>query len=230
MKQDERVLRKIKADLLDKMDPIEAAAEFKIYIELWKANVPLKYWNHEVQDIDHLTTQKTVQKYVNKMDKCIIEGYGLYFHGPQGAGKTLAASVILKEAIKKGYTAQFTMLTEILEKYCNTMYDEVGRKDFNEKILEADILVIDDIDKTHISQKSDFADAAYDYLFRARANKKLPILVTSNMPPNEFAQTNGMSFGKSLLSLFREHLYTVEVISKDRRSDIQKKLEEFFDG
>lgn len=228
MKQDERVLRKIKAELLEKLDPIEAAAEFKTYIELWKADVPLKYWEHKVEDIDHPIAQKTVQKYVDKMDKCIIEGYGLYFHGPQGAGKTLAACVILKEAIKRGYVVQFTMLTEILEKYCNTMYDEVGRKDFRDKILEADILVIDDIDKTHISQKSDFADATYDYLFRTRANKKLPILVTSNMPPSEFVQTNGMTFGKSLLSLFREHLYTVEVISRDRRLDIQKRLGEFF--
>ncbi len=229
MKQEERILRQIKTDLLaEHGDAIKVAEEFKIFIEMWRAGVPLKYWEHAVEDIDHKNAQKAVYKYVDKMEECIAKGIGLYLYGPQGSGKTLAACVILKEAIKQGYQVQFTMLTEILEKYCNTMYDEVGRHDFKNRILDADILVIDDIDKTHISKNSNFADAAYDYLFRVRANRKLPIIVTSNLSPDKFAEQENMAFGDSLLSLFREHLYNVHIRSKDRRVDIQKELGEFF--
>ncbi len=229
MKQEKRILKRIKAELIERHeDPIVVADEFKVYLEMWRAGIPLKYWEHEPEDISDVKIQAAIQKYVSKMDQCIDRGIGLYFYGKQGVGKTLAACLILKEAIKKGYEVQFTMLTEILEKYCDAMYDEGKKAEFRRKILEADILVIDDIDKIHISQKSNFADATYDYLFRTRANSRLPFIVTSNMKPAEFINQEGMAFGNSLGSLFTEHLYEVEVVSrKDRRKDIQKKLEEF---
>lgn len=229
MKQEERILRQVKTSLKEEYgDDIKVAQEFKVFIEMWKSGVPLKYWEYNAEDIDHETARAAVNKYVDKMDQCVMKGIGLYLWGPQGSGKTLAACVILKEAIKQGYQVQFTMLTEILERYCNTMYDEVGRHDFRNRILDADILVIDDIDKIHISKNSNFADAAYDYLFRTRANKKLPIIVTSNLRSDRFAEQEGMSFGDSLLSLFKEHLYNVKVRSEDKRIDIQKRLGEFF--
>jgi len=229
---EERKLRQIKAGLIEQYEhlsdgDLRAAQEFEIYVEMWRSNIPLKYWEKEISDITDPRVSDNLGKYVEKMDEAIVNGIGLYLFGTQGTGKTLSACLVLKEAIRRGYRVYFTMLTEVLEKYCDGRYDRVARSAFQHSIIEADFLVVDDIDKGYISDKSTFIDTAYDYVFRSRANANLPIIITSNMERDKFGDQENLTFGKSLLSIFDEHLIDVLVSGKDRRKEIQEKLREF---
>jgi len=232
--QHERTLTRIKAELIDryKDEPsgdVRAAEEFTVYLDMWRSNVPLKYWEREVSDITDSVVRQKIEKYVEKMDQAIAEGIGVYFHGNQGTGKTLAACLILKEALRRGHKVYFTMLTEVLEKYCDGRYDRDARAVFADQILGADILVLDDIDKGYISDKTTFIDSAYDYVLRTRTNNNLPIIFTSNMKKEQFTTQKGLSFGSSMFSLLTEHTKDVHVDGKDRRKGIKSRLEEFFD-
>lgn len=232
--QHERTLKRIKEELTDRYrnEPngdIHAAEEFKVYLEMWRSNVPLKYWEREISDVTDPNVRRVIEQYVEKIDKAIAKGIGLYFHGNQGTGKTLAACLILKEALRRGYKVYFTMLTEVLEKYCDGRYDRDARTQFAEHILGADILVLDDIDKGYISDKTTFIDSAYDYVLRTRSNNNLPIIFTSNMKKEQFTAQKGLSFGSSMFSLLTEHSKDVMVTGKDRRKSIKQELEEFFD-
>ena len=234
MSPEERNLRRIKSQLIEKYKDVEngdmiAAREFEIYLKMYRSNIPLKYWERELDDIEDPLVKCKIQRYLKKLDEAVSKGIGIYFCGTQGTGKTLVACVILKEAIKRGYRVYFTMLTEVLEKYCDGRYDRDARKEFAQNILEADILVVDDIDKGYISDKSTFIDTAYDYVFRTRANKNLPVIITSNMTQDAFANQKNLVFGKSLLSIFDEHLVDVLVQGGDRRKKIQTELKEFLE-
>lgn len=231
--QQERTLRRIRDELRAKYaeEPngdIRAAEEFKMYLNMWQSNIPLKYWEREVSDMGDAKVRQTVERYVNKLPEALRKGIGIYFHGNQGTGKTLAACLILKEALRHGYKAYFTMLTEVLEKYCDGRYDRDARLTFAQHILEADLLVLDDIDKGYISDKSTFIDSAYDYVLRTRANNNLPIIFTSNMKKEQFTKQKGLSFGSSMFSLLTEHSKDVHVSGKDRRKALKDELEEFF--
>jgi DNA replication protein DnaC len=232
MGAEERKLRQIKVELVESFKhlpdgDIRAAQEFEIYMEMWRANIPLKYWDREITDVVDGIVSEKLQAYTRKLDQAVMNGIGLYLLGTQGTGKTLAACLVLKEAIRKGYRVYFTMLTEVLEKYCDGRYDRDARAAFTRSILEADFLVVDDIDKGYISDKSTFIDTAYDYVFRTRANKNLPVIITSNMKREDFGDQEKLVFGKSLVSIFDEHLIDVLVQGKDRRKEIQEKLREF---
>jgi DNA replication protein DnaC len=232
MSAEERKLRQIKAELIEKFKcfsdgDVRAAQEFEIYMEMWRANIPLKYWDREIPDVVDGVVNEKLQAYAKKLDQAVLNGIGLYLFGTQGTGKTLAACLVLKEAIRKGYRVYFTMLTEVLEKYCDGRYDKEARAAFTRSILEADFLVVDDIDKGYISDKSTFIDTAYDYVFRTRANKNLPVIITSNMKREEFGHQDKLTFGRSLISIFDEHLIDVLVQGKDRRKEIQERLRSF---
>jgi len=229
---EERKLREIKQGLIQKYKhlsdgDLKASHEFEVYIEMWRSNIPLKYWESEMTDLTDSRVNEILVKYVEKLDQAISSGIGLYMYGTQGTGKTLSACLVLKEAIRRGYRVYFTMLTEVLEKYCDGRYDRDARAAFQYSILDADFLVVDDIDKGYISDKSTFIDSAYDYMFRTRANRNLPIIITSNKSREEFSGQENLAFGKSLLSIFDEHLVNVIVTGKDRRKEIQEKLREF---
>jgi len=206
---EERRLKEIKQSLIEKYEylpdgDLRAAHEFELYIEMWRSNIPLKYWENEISDLTDSRVSESLTKYVEKMDQAINNGVGLYMYGTQGTGKTLSACLVLKEAIRHGYRVYFTMLTEVLEKYCDGRYD-----------------------KEYTSDKSTFIDSAYDYVFRTRANKNLPIIITSNMKRDKFSSQENLAFGKSLLSIFDEHLVDVLIEGRDRRKEIQERLREF---
>jgi DNA replication protein DnaC len=229
---EERRLKEIKQSLIEKYEylpdgDLRAAHEFELYIEMWRSNIPLKYWENEISDLTDSRVSESLTKYVEKMDQAINNGVGLYMYGTQGTGKTLSACLVLKEAIRHGYRVYFTMLTEVFEKYCDGRYDKEARSAFQYSILDADFLVVDDIDKGYTSDKSTFIDSAYDYVFRTRANKNLPIIITSNMKRDKFSSQENLAFGKSLLSIFDEHLVDVLIEGRDRRKEIQERLREF---
>lgn len=234
MEQEKRKLLQIKEKLQTKFrghpnENMLVANEFQIYLKLFQSNVPLKYWEYEIDDLAGDASRRKIERYISRLEEALDRGIGLYFCGSQGTGKTLAACVILKEALRCGHSVYFTMLTEVLSRYCDGMYDKEARAAFARSILEADFLVVDDIDKGYISEKSTFIDSAYDYVFRSRANKNLPIIITSNLKRGAFVAQEGMAFGKSLLSLFDEHLYDVIITCADKRKEIQKRMGEFFD-
>jgi len=211
----------------------EASREFDVFKILALAKVPLKFWDCELQDLEDERTRGIVTKYVDNLDTMWQRGWGFFMYGPNGTGKTMLASIILKEAVRRGFTIYFSSLAEVLQRYCDSLYKPELRAEFERQILSADFLVLDDIDKAYRSDKSTFTDSAYDFLFRSRADKCLPIIVTSNVKRDDLIQNQQRekSFGLSLLSLFSEHLKDLRVVGEDRRREVLKKeLEAYFNG
>ena len=201
---------------------MKCATAFEMYLKLASANVPIKYWDKTIDDLDEAngTVKAKVQEYCLKLPKVLDRGMGLFLVGSNGVGKTLTASIILREALHQKFSARFTTLAEILTMSSDGMYDQEARKQYRRELIEVDFLVIDDITKTYKNtdkQSSTYIDTQFDYLFRTRANANLPVIVTSNHRREDALKSADETLSNSLLSLFAEHLKDITFLGKDRR-------------
>lgn len=195
-----------------------------------KAAVPVKFYDAEISDYNRCPEAKTkVTKYLNKIDKAYEKGIGLYLYGGRGLGKSYLEAVIVKHALRKGYTALYTTLSKIVSMFGDAFYDKNARSEY-EEILQVKFLVVDDIDKTFVSEKNpNYVISAFDNLFRTRSNELLPTIISSNQKKEQlFAQSD---FYRGALSLLAEHLLEVTFMGKDRRVEISPQIKkEFFEN
>ena len=107
------------------------------------------------------------------------DGEGLLFTGDVGTGKTHLAAAISAEIIRKyAATVEFVSYTEALA----TMRAAFSESNNNDKILEermvkADLLVIDDLGKENLSA---FTKNVLYRVVNGRYKEKLPLIITSN--------------------------------------------------
>jgi len=198
--------------------------KFKVYPAMAKANLPKRYWNIETSHIDDQSVVQVVANYIKHLDHMLREGTGLFFVGTIGTGKSLGACLILKEALRRGYTGYFTTLASVVARCFDKMYDRQLQEEFKQNILNVDFLVLDDIDKAYKSEKNTFIDSAYDELFRQRYYRCLPILVTSNVNREVVFSGGQRTFGQALLSIAHETMCDVTVLGKDRREQKSSEL------
>ncbi len=203
--------------------------EFKLQLEMAKAAIPQKFWHFTFDNMmpQNKVSKATIskfQKYIKNVVKVYERGIGLFLFGDSGSGKTCSSSILLKEVIKAGYSARFTMLSEIITVFAEGWYDAGKRMEFIENICEVDFLVIDDVGREYRSIKSDLNRAAFDSVFRGRANDNLPTIITSNYNfLDEINSTDEINlvreYGHNLISLFKEYLIECPLIGFDFRQE-----------
>lgn len=246
-----RISRKVESFLLSEKSRLRAQCkhgfrncncvrESKLQLEMAKAAIPLKFWHFTFdsmlpQNKVSETTINKFQKYIKNITKVYEKGIGLFLFGDSGSGKTCSSSILLKEIIKAGYSARFTMLSEIITVFAEGWYDTEKRIEFIESICEVDFLIIDDVGREFRSIKSDLNRAAFDSVFRGRANDNLPTIITSNYnfleEKDSVDEINlAREYGHNLISLFKEHLIECPLIGFDfRKEHIAPTLESVLD-
>ena len=182
-----------------------------------RARVPVKFFDLELNDYTKcLTAKEKVIKYLDKLDKAYEKGIGLYLYGGRGLGKSFLEAVIAKNVLRKGYTALYTTLSEVVTMFGDSFYDKDARDRYQQEVLQVQFLIIDDIDKIFISAKSNYVPAAFDQLIRTRSNELLPTIISSNKKREELF-TQDENFYVSALSLLAEHLLDIIFVGQDNR-------------
>lgn len=205
------------------------------YLAMAKAAIPVKFWDAELSQYDMCVKAKmSVEQYLDKLDLAYERGIGLYLFGGRGLGKSFLEAVIVKHVLRKGYSSLYTTLSELVSLFGDGFYNKGAREEYQEKLLGIKFLVIDDIDKTFSSEKSNYVPAAFDQLFRTRSNELLPTIVSSNRPRQELfsGQTSkDDNFYASALSLLSEHVLDVPFTGgKDKRSEMNLQIRKEFLG
>lgn len=138
----------------------------KNFGKLKRSRIPDGYLKFEFSDyrpditdkIDHVkVNKKTHYNIVSLVGKHKIlkqEGIDLLFVGGYSSGKTLLASVLLKELIMKyGYTGMFVTADEIVEAAYNKMkYEKIKNGLELEELIKPDFILIDGFDKLVLLQ------------------------------------------------------------------------------
>ena len=186
-----------------------------------RANIPKEYWYFSLEDFKgDQRALKEVQEYVTYIDNYIKKGIGLFLWGSHGTGKTFLAAYVLKEAIKKGFkNVRFTCLSDIVSQFTASWYSDVDQKEFYNKMLDTQLLVIDDVGKEY-KAKSNLAESVFDRVLRYREH---PTIITSNKALEDI----GTAYGESIASLMYGKLISVRFAGTDyRKEEISKQLKE----
>lgn len=112
-------------------------------------------------------------------------GHGLTMWGPPGTGKTLLATLVQRELMALGYDAYFCLFNELISLHTSGWRSGDAKQWFERRIMNAGILVIDDIGKERMPQdKENFLNAMVDELLRRRIQHARATIVTTNMSPD----------------------------------------------
>lgn len=198
-----------------------------------RANISSEYWNISLKRLKengkgHTVAYKKVRHYVRHLDEAYKKGIGFAFTGKNGVGKTSFQMIILKVALKKGYSAFYINLSDIF-KYIKMGYDYPPvTLELNKILKQTDFLAVGELGKDyHRSGSELYMISEFDSIFRYRRSRNLPTSLDTNMDEEDMENT----YGESLWSLFQSRLETVEVKGRDFRKHFQKEeVKQFFRG
>lgn len=130
------------------------------------ANINEDFWKFKWDNIENDFSDLILQQldyFRNNVETCVDNDIQFFFHGKVGTGKTLIASLMLKDVLDKGYQGYLVKSYELI-RYLYSKKDEENDK--LQEIREADFLVIDEIDKLNGRQSviNDFCAEVVSYI------------------------------------------------------------------
>lgn len=159
-----------------------------------------------------------VKGYAGKLLRMQKKGYGLFFCGPNGVGKTYLACAIGANCIREGLKLCYYTMPKIVQTVIGGWYEKELQQTISD-IEMADFLIIDDLDKAYAT-KTRIEISVLDNLFRERLQNNRPMLVTSNRTLDQVRE----SHGESVFSMFNEHCAEVVLLGNDHRKKLAESM------
>jgi DNA replication protein DnaC len=206
--------------------------------QIMNSGVPFKSMGMEFSDLEDTPAKVATMEWVStvqaggviKSPGSPLSGLGLLYIGSPGHGKTTLASVALQELIRtmpgdmRKPVGEFMDYPSFLRLKKASWADDEDKAVNQLKLdkiygtsgtLNVDVLVLDDVGKEYRTQ-SQWAENVLDELLRARFNRGLPTIVTSNTPVEEWGK-----YGDPMESFISEAfgLIIVKAPRGDRRKN-----------
>jgi DNA replication protein DnaC len=164
------------------------------------AGIGMAYQRYSWNDVVGVspTVIDSIQVYLENMSDFVDQGVGYILWSPRtGTGKTLLASLILKEALAQGYSGYFTSFSEMLDLYTAGWSDGETRRWFSHRIQNVDFLVVDEIGKEN-GNRQNVVDELLDRVIRSRVANNRPIVIPTNLSPSR-TEDEGRTMGKNFM-------------------------------
>lgn len=148
-------------------------------------------WDDYTRDAE---VKAAVAGYLENWESHRHHGIGLSFASKQvGTGKTLCATYVGKELIKRGQRVFFISFVDMVSAF------ETNGASLENKMKDITYLILDDVLKPFTERQRDFYALRLESIIRHRTNYDLPTIVTTNLVPEELEEWYPRTF--SLLSL-----------------------------
>jgi DNA replication protein DnaC len=179
--------------------------------------IPGEYLDYTLDDYEgDPDTKDLIERYINNLHTMYEDRVCLSFFGANGAGKTMLASIIVKEAYRRRYNSHMTTLQHLMELTFNRD-KTVEMKDELKYINESEFLVIDELGKENFVQ-SQSNIALLEGIMRNSVTKGQVLILCTNLPLEELYEM----YGKSIQSLIEGDFMKVEFTEQDYRKKVTK--------
>lgn len=188
--------------------------------KMLSAGILEEFWNLDIDQFKgNEAVTKVVHEYLDNLDNARKHGISIFFYGTNGTGKTFLGVEVLKEALRKGYSAQFTSLGGVIQALTDGWYDAEKRRRYEERIRDVDFLMIDDVGKEMRVSKNGLTEMVFDNLIRYRSFRNKPMILTTNSDIESVENV----YGKSIVSLLHGKFIPIRVVGEDYRKTVLAK-------
>jgi len=187
------------------------------YQRYYESNIPVEYWDLKMEKdfVGYPGLLDKYNQYISDFKNVYYNGTSICFAGSHGLGKTMTMTAILKRAALKGYTCEYSTLSDIVSVL--TAADSEEKFMARKELIMVDFLAIDEFDSRFIStdNAADLYARTLEGVFRTRSQNKLPTLMATNSP--NVIETFSGALKQSLSSLMTGYLKIFPVIGDDFR-------------
>ena len=188
--------------------------------KMLRAGILEEFWDLDLDQFKgNEAVTKVVHEYLDNLDNARKRGISIFFYGTNGTGKTFLGVEVLKEALRKGYSAQFTSLGGVIQALTDGWYDAEKRRRYEERIRDVDFLMIDDVGKEMRVSKNGLTEMVFDNLIRYRSFRNKPMILTTNSDIESVENV----YGKSIVSLLHGKFIPIRVVGEDYRKTVLAK-------
>lgn len=186
--------------------------------DLKRINLGKQYWSCTIDGVQYEAARVALSRYAKKIVEMVKSGAGLIVGGERGVGKTGAAAVLVKEAVRRGFTAYFVTFPELRDLQFNDRVYGDGSDGItvNQQMLWADFLVLDGLDDPFLTDKV-FGPLQLERLVSRRNNNQLTTVITTRV----MKQLSAMP---DLFDILRQALCPVVIRGKNLRDDVEGEL------
>jgi DNA replication protein DnaC len=155
---------------------------------------------------------QTLHLYAANFHNAIAEGTGMLFTGTNGTGKTMLATLTIKQLIKMGFTAYVSSFSDAIDRRTESFGDDVAARFFDRKFLHTQALLLDDLGQ-ELHSSSDLARSTLDKILRSRVKNNRPTLLTTNLSHRELETR----YGIAIASLLKHKSIPIDLVDVDFR-------------
>lgn len=179
----------------------------------------MREWTFAKSDHTDQRNENIARKYVANFNAMREQGTGLLLFGQVGTGKSFLAAAIANELISQGTPCLMTNFSRIISRVSEKFG---GDQKYLDNLDRFDLLIIDDLGA---ERDSDFTWEKVMNVIDARYRAGLPIIITTNLEPKDFAD-NADIRRQRVFSRLKEMCIPLEVKGADRRGKkMQNKLQ-----
>lgn len=187
-------------------------------MHLWflNAGIPLNYQRLSWDDVRTVPQPviDQVMGYALQAARNIASGRNLILWSKSpGTGKTLLATLLAKFLMANGWQAHVSQFNDIIDLFTQSWRDKDEKDQWNRRVRNVDVLVMDDLGKEH-KGRIEMVESMVDQIIRARVSDAAPVIITTNLTPDEIQQ----GYGAYSMSLLTEAADFIEVTGSDYRT------------
>jgi len=169
--------------VLEDCDCVKKMSDIMLLVD---ANIPSQYWDYSLKNLTSRFVNKNksqiakVEAYIDNLDSQIKKGRGIWFNSAPGLGKSIIIVSILRESIKKGFTAYFERASHIVNLKFRALKDKEASDLVDYIIKSVNILAIEEIEKVYLSDDEAMNNQLFYEFLSDVYDAKISLLISSN--------------------------------------------------
>lgn len=197
-------------------------AKLALAARLYSACIPRDFIDVQDGDVIHNRHiwESVILPYCAKANKAREGGYGLYFEGDNGVGKTMFLCYLLTEVIRKGYSGYYTTVLEMDLNLKRGLNDLAAMDRINHLLLYSDFLGLDELTKERSRYEDNWTRTQIERVLKFRHDYGLPTIVVTNANVERIGQV----YGASVRSVLRGKYYRAAFLPGDIRKQVHDRM------